>query len=133
MLNIEKTIPVVRTFDEQKAREYYCDWLGFQVDWEHRFEEDMPLYMQISLGNLTLHLSEHAGDCTPGGKVFLRCTGLREWHQSLVAKNYKYLRPAVEDAFWGGIYMALTDPFGNRMWFSEYTSNDTETENAAQK
>jgi uncharacterized glyoxalase superfamily protein PhnB len=124
MLNIEKTIPVVRIFDEQKAREYYCDWLGFQVDWEHRFEEGMPIYMQITLGDLTLHLSEHTGDSTPGGKVFLRCTGLREWHASLVAKNYKYLRPGIEDAFWGGIYMALTDPFGNKMWFSEMTEKE---------
>ncbi|MBX2893654.1 MAG: VOC family protein [Saprospiraceae bacterium] len=119
MLNIEKTIPLVRIFDESKAREYYCDWLGFRIDWEHRFEEGTPIYMQVSLGNLTLHLSEHVGDCTPGGKVFLRCTGLREWHQSLVGKNYKYYRPSIEDAFWGGICMGLTDPFGNKLLFSE--------------
>ena len=119
MLTIEKTIPLVRIFDEQKAREYYCHWLGFQVDWEHRFEEGMPLYMQVSLGNLTLHLSEHAGDCTPGGKVFLRCTGLRDWHKTIADKNYKYFRPGIEDAFWGGICMYLTDPFGNKLLFSE--------------
>ena len=89
MLSIEQTIPLVRIFDEHKAREYYCDWLGFNVDWEHRFEEGTPLYMQISLGGLTLHLSEHYGDCTPGGKVFVRCRGLREWHKSLAAKKYK--------------------------------------------
>jgi uncharacterized glyoxalase superfamily protein PhnB len=117
MLDIEKTIPLVRIFDEQKAREFYCDWLGFQMDWEHRFEPGMPLYAQVSLGNLTLHLTEHAGDCTPGGKVFLRCTGLRAWCASL--KPYKYYRPSVEDAFWGGICMGLTDPFGNRLLFSE--------------
>lgn len=28
-------------------------------------------------------------------------------------------RPEVEDAFWGGICMGLTDPFGNRLLFSE--------------
>jgi uncharacterized glyoxalase superfamily protein PhnB len=117
MLSIEKTIPLARIFDEQKAREFYCDWLGFQIDWEHRFEEGTPLYMQVSLGNLTMHLSEHVGDCTPGGKVFINCTGLRAWQASL--KPYKYYRPAVEDAFWGGICMGITDPFGNKLLFWE--------------
>ena len=28
--------PVLRTFDEAKAREFYFGFLGFQVDWEHR-------------------------------------------------------------------------------------------------
>ena len=27
------TIPILRSFDEAKAREFYVDWLGFAVDW----------------------------------------------------------------------------------------------------
>jgi hypothetical protein len=26
-------IPILRSFDEGKAREFYIDWLGFKVDW----------------------------------------------------------------------------------------------------
>ena len=121
MLHIEKTIPLVRIFDESKAREYYCTWLGFQVDWEHRFEAHLPLYMQVTLGNLTLHLTGHAGDCTPGGRVFLRCSGLRAWRETLAAQTYGYALPEVADAFWGGIYLDLADPFGNKLLFSEMT------------
>ena len=33
-------IPVLRIFDETKAREFYIDFLGFSLDWEHRFETD---------------------------------------------------------------------------------------------
>jgi hypothetical protein len=29
--------PVLRCFDEAKTREFYLDFLGFKVDWEHRF------------------------------------------------------------------------------------------------
>lgn len=119
MSEILQTIPLVRIFDEEKAREYYCDWLDFSVDWEHRFEPNMPLYMQISLGNLTLHLSGHAGDCTPGSSAFIRCRGLREWQEKLVSKNKPYFRAEIKDAFWGGICMYLTDPFGNKLLFSE--------------
>jgi catechol 2,3-dioxygenase-like lactoylglutathione lyase family enzyme len=35
-------------FDETKAREFYVEFLGFKVDWEHRFEPGTPLYMQLS-------------------------------------------------------------------------------------
>ncbi len=45
---IQPAIPVVRTFSEEKAREFDCDWPGFRVDWEHRFAPGMPLYQQIS-------------------------------------------------------------------------------------
>jgi hypothetical protein len=36
-MQLGATIPVVRTFDEQKAKETYGDFLGFAIDWEHRF------------------------------------------------------------------------------------------------
>jgi Glyoxalase superfamily protein len=40
-----KTIPILRIFDIVKAREFYVDYLGFAIDWEHRFSADAPLYM----------------------------------------------------------------------------------------
>lgn len=65
--------PVLRIFDEAKAREFYVDFLGFQVDFEHRFEPGTPLYMGISRDGCKLHLSEHHGDGTPG--TTLRISG----------------------------------------------------------
>jgi catechol 2,3-dioxygenase-like lactoylglutathione lyase family enzyme len=29
-----KTTPILRIFDEAKAREFYVDFLGFRVDWD---------------------------------------------------------------------------------------------------
>ena len=58
-------IPILRLFDEAAARAFYVDFLGFRVDWEHRFEADLPLYMQLTLGDCVLHLSGHHGDATP--------------------------------------------------------------------
>jgi len=43
----QQTIPILRSFDEAKAREFYLGFLGFKVDWEHRFEPGLPLYMQV--------------------------------------------------------------------------------------
>jgi len=50
-----KTTPILRIFDEAKAKEFYIDFLGFRVDWEHRFEEGLPLYMQISKDGCIIH------------------------------------------------------------------------------
>ena len=61
-----ETVPVLRIFDVVKAKEFYVGFLGFQIDWEHRFEPDLPVYMQVSRGDLVLHLSEHHGDGCPG-------------------------------------------------------------------
>lgn len=34
-----RAIPIFRIFDEANPREFYVGFLGFQVDWEHRFNE----------------------------------------------------------------------------------------------
>ena len=53
-LKTTQVIPIFRIFDVDKAKEFYCGYLGFKVDWEHRFEESTPLYMQVSLGDFVL-------------------------------------------------------------------------------
>ena len=114
-----QTIPILRIFDEAKAREFYVDYLGFKVDWEHRFESDLPLYMQVSRAELMLHLSEHVGDACPGSTVFVRMNGIETLHAELSAKRYKYLRPGIELAPWNAKTMELIDPFGNRLRLNE--------------
>src|SRR5262245_43479470 len=41
-------IPILRIFAVDKAKEFYVDFLGFAIDWEHRFGDNFPLYAQIS-------------------------------------------------------------------------------------
>jgi uncharacterized glyoxalase superfamily protein PhnB len=115
----QKTIPVLRIFDVAKAKEFYVGFLGFTVDWEHHFGEDTPAYLQVSRGGLALHLSEHHGDCCPGSTVFVRMTGIEEFHREVTAKGYKYLRPGIETTFYGARCVEVIDPFGNRIRFNE--------------
>lgn len=35
-----QAIPMFRIFDVAKAKEFYCDFLGFTADWEHRFGDN---------------------------------------------------------------------------------------------
>ena len=111
-------IPIFRIFDVAKADEFYLEFLGFKVDWEHRYEDDMPLYRQISRGNLIIHLSEHHGDGSPGANIRVSVDGIDGYHSELKAKKYRYGRPGVEDGH-GGREMCVIDPFGNRIRFCE--------------
>lgn len=112
-------IPILRFFDEAKAREYYLDFLGFQIDFEHRFEPGTPLYMQVSRGGAVLHLSEHHGDASPGGSVRIHVDELDALHAEFAAKRYKYNRPGIETMPWGLREMKCNDPFFNRIIFVE--------------
>ena len=113
-----RVVPILRMFDVAKAREFYLDYLGFVIDWEHRFSETAPLYMQISRGNLVLHLSEHHGDGTPGTAVYVEPHAVRELHAELASKRYPNLNPglAVHEI---GTSVTLLDPFGNTLRLNE--------------
>ena len=125
-MDCHSIVPVLRIFDEAKAREFYIDWLGFKIDFEQRFEEGSPIYMGISLGDCHIHLSEHHGDGTPGTVIQIYCTGLREFHRTLTKQVYKYYRPSVEDYQWiqGYICMQVIDPFKNVITFLENEKED---------
>lgn len=111
--------PVLRIFDTAKALAFYIDWLGFAVDWEHKSGNGSPLYMQVSMDDIILHLTEHYGDACPGAKVYIAYSGyLEALRQQLHHKNYKYYKPGFEEAPWGGKCMALIDPFGNKLLFA---------------
>jgi catechol 2,3-dioxygenase-like lactoylglutathione lyase family enzyme len=113
-------VPILRMFDVPKAKDFYVGFLGFAVDWEHTFEPDTPVYMQISRGGCRIHLSEHHGDGTPGTiiKVEMPVDGELEAYQAaLRASGYKYYRPSWQDQEWGAREMTVQDPFGNRVVF----------------
>jgi uncharacterized glyoxalase superfamily protein PhnB len=117
-------IPILRIFSVEKAKEFYVDFLGFTIDWEHRFGENFPLYAQVSRSGLKLHLSEHHGDASPGATLFIGMQGIAEYHRELTAKNYRYNKPGIEDAPWDARVMEVSDPFGNRLRFSEPNKTD---------
>lgn len=118
-------IPIFRIFDYDRAIEHYIDWMEFKIDWENYLDENSPVYMQISKGDLVLHLSGHSGDCSPGARIYIEnYTGLKAYHQLLIDKKYKYNRPGIGESYWekGVIEMETIDPFGNKMTFTEHAN-----------
>ncbi|OGX86202.1 hypothetical protein BEN47_01195 [Hymenobacter lapidarius] len=112
--------PIFRIFDYQKACEFYVEWLGFHIDWEERPAQG-PLYMQVSRGDIVLHLTGHHGDSCPGSKVMAEINGLLAYHHLLTQKDYPFMRPNLKKTNWSDKVMQaeVIDPFGNRVVFVE--------------
>ena len=118
-ISFDQVIPVLRIFDIAKADEFYLEFLGFSIDWDHRFGPDFPLYRQISRGALILHLSEHHGDGCPGARIRVMMRGVEALQREISAKGYRYMRPGLETKPWGTIETGVIDPFGNLIRFCE--------------
>jgi len=121
-MTVISSIAIFRMFDETKAREFYLDYLGFEISFEHRSDDAAPLYMGVTLGDFELHLSEHYGDATPGSAIRIELADLAAFHSGLEAKNYKYARPQIQSQEWGFDEVLLQDPFGNRLVFCQPNS-----------
>jgi uncharacterized protein YndB with AHSA1/START domain len=120
-------IPVLRIFDVAKAREFYSEFLGFAIDWEHTFEDHTPVYFQASREGVLLHLSEHHGDASPAATVRILVPDVMALHRELHAREYAYARPGVQTQPWG-LEVTVLDPFANRIVFHQLTSEDAEPE-----
>jgi len=116
-MDFHAPLPILRIFDESKARAHYVEYLGFKIEFEHRFAPGMPIYMGIVRGECHLQLSEHHGDGTPGAYVKVRVEELEAYHAELAAKPYKYARPGLMDMEWGERQMTIGDGFGNKLIF----------------
>jgi uncharacterized glyoxalase superfamily protein PhnB len=118
-VRLERAVPILRIFDLVKAREFYVDYLGFSVEFEHRFHDDAPLFMGVARDDVRLFLSEHHGDGSPGAHVVITIQGVDNLHRELAAKGYRYMNPGIREQEWGSRELGVIDPFGNHLIFSE--------------
>lgn len=116
-------MPVLRIFDVDKAREFYLDFLGCTLDFEHRFDDNAPWFLQVTLDGIAFGLTEHFGSGSPGSHIKVATTGLAAYQAALIAKNYRHARPGLEQQPWGETTMTITDPFYNQIMFAEPTTS----------
>ena len=101
----EEVIPILRVADAATAVTWYRR-LGFQPEWEHRFEPGMPAFVSVARGQMRLFLSEHRGDARPDALVYLRVGDV-----DTVAAEFGV---PVGNAPWAR-EIELHDPDGNRL------------------
>ncbi|HEY6646068.1 MAG TPA: glyoxalase superfamily protein [Mycobacterium sp.] len=118
-VRIGPPVPILRIFDVELALKFYCGYLGFQRDWEHRFEPDFPAYIQVSRSDTVLHLSEHYGDGSPNTIVFIPVSDIEALHRELTEQEHGYSRPGIERDGPGGPTIDVIDPFANTLRFCQ--------------
>ena len=75
----QRVMPTLRMTDYERSKDFYVAHLGFQIDWEHRFEPGFPVFMQVSRDGLAFFLTEHTGDCPVGGLIHLYVPDVDAW------------------------------------------------------
>lgn len=113
-----KGIPTFRILNYEEAIKFYIEFLGFSIDWEHRFGPEEPVYMQISRNELTLHLTENNRFRTEV-IIFIDTRGIEALHTELKEKSTSVEVPDVSRTDWQTLQMEITDPFGNLLRFNE--------------
>ena len=104
-------VPVFTVRDAAATGEFYTSVLGFSKDWEHRFGDGFPLYVQVSRDSLTLHLSEH-GEPGPS-TVFISVDDVDAVYREVAANGLEADAP--RDQPYGVRDFAFDDPAGNRI------------------
>jgi hypothetical protein len=101
----EQAVPILHVADAANAVASY-NRIGFQKQWEHRFEPHLPAFVSVTRGTMRIFLSEHKGDARPDTLVYL-------WPSDLpsIAKDFQV---AVNDQPWAH-EIELRDPDGNRL------------------
>lgn len=101
----EQLVPIFRVADAREAAQWYAR-LGFELEGEHQFAPNMPVYAFLKRGDILLHLSEHKGDATPNTLVYFYVDDV-----DAIAGEFGV---DVQEQPWCR-EISLTDPDGNRL------------------
>ena len=111
-------VPVLRASQLARARDFYCDRLGFARDWLNQPHDDLadPAYMGLSRGDARLHVSSFSGDGVFGTVASFYVTDVDALFEEYRVHGVKIdLEPC--DQTWGNREMYLQDPDGNKLRF----------------
>ena len=104
--------PILRSFDEKRAKDFYLGFLGFQPVFEHRFEEWAPLYMGVRKGDCVLQ------DGCPGAAIRIPVGDVKAYMAELRDKEFGNSHagePQLQE--WGSWEITIADPASNRLTF----------------
>ncbi len=111
---MQKVVPALRITSYEKSKQFYVDGLGFKIDWEHRFEPNFPVFMEISRDEMAIYLTEHTGDCQVGGLVHFYVADVDAWYAEFQARKIA-IHEAPNESFEGLRDMTIIDPDGNQL------------------
>lgn len=117
-ISLEPAVAVLPIGSVPDAKKFYLDCLGFDVDWGWpENDRERSLYAQVSRSGVSLHLSTYGVE-RGATELLIRMSGLASLRAELSTKAYAVplsVRHTPDDR----TELQITDPFGNRLRFSE--------------
>ena len=98
-------VPILRVTDVERALGWWGR-LGFAEEFRHQFGPDLPRFVGIKRNDCMIYLSEHRGDASGPGLIYL-------WVEDVEAVAAEF-GATIEDMPWARD-CEITDPDGNRV------------------
>jgi len=113
-------VPLLHVSECASAIRFYCEGLGFKLDFAHRAVESMPdpCYAGISRDGVWLHLSSFSGDGVAGGVANIVVDDVDALYREYAAKGVAIDVEPV-DQTWGTREMYVKDADNNCLRFQQ--------------
>lgn len=111
----DQVVPILYVKDAMKTAGWYKR-LGFEIEGEHRFAPNLPLYLFLRRQESALHLSEHKGDAKPDTLLYFYVSDIER-----IANEFE---ATILEQPWAR-EIQLIDPDGNRWRIGNLRETDS--------
>ena len=117
---IQGVTPVLGVSDSKEAEEFYCDKLGFELQFAYRpfRDHDDPCHMGIKRDDAVMRVSSFSGDGVPGTGVIIWTDNVDSLHEEFVSKGVEIDTGPIDQA-WGLREMYVRDADDNKLNFAQ--------------
>ena len=113
---MQRVVPALRVRSYDASREFYGR-LGFEERWKHQFEAGLPVFACVARDGMEVNLTEHEGDCSPGGLVHFYVVDVDALHAEFRGRGVPIRQPPKNNLGPGVRDMLVVDLDGNRLSF----------------
>ncbi len=116
----QRVVPALRVTSYAASKPFY-ESLGFREEWTHHFEPGMPSFASMMLDGMEIFLSEHSGDCQPGGLVHFYVPDVDALYDDFLEYGVNVEQAPNNDLGADLRVMSVLDPDNNRLKFLTQT------------
>lgn len=113
---MQRVVPALRVRSYVESQKFY-GLLGFEERWRHQFKAGLPVFASVVRDGMEINLTEHAGDCQPGGLVHFYVDDVDALYQELQSKGVRVEQRPANNLGADIRDMLIVDPDGNRLSF----------------
>ena len=117
---LQGVTPVLGVSDSKAAEEFYCNMLGFELQFVFRplRDHDDPCHMGLVRDKAVLRVSSFSGDGVPKTGVIIWTDDVDGLHEEFVSRGVPIDTPPI-DQVWRLREMHIIDADGNKLVFAQ--------------